>query len=438
MKKINVLLLVVVFVSLIAGCKNEKKTEGSLEQINSSPTTSVASSSPQTSIAATANLFISYQNSQSKVIDLLKQRIDNRDNSSELKRVKQQLKDELATLKGSIKSLLDSSSNSSAQENLRELDTLFSFKDLSKESDVKALQEKLNISNLGDEEGKFGIKTNEALVKRTNSIKEELTSKFEKSPSPKTNDIAKPVTKESDSSGLSWRNALLSLILSMIGSGGAIYFALNQKKQILDKDLANLHSYFTLKINTLNADIKRTRDESKQMSDQVNELSRLVNISGKNSSSPVSSMVTQSTDSYKYDIGNRASINPALKASKKSFVDDYNQNGQDFVAMYNIEEVLEEERNIEGRRSGLVKTVYLIQARRHSGLYWVFSQDGLCRLVPSSTMKFNKNQEFVISAVFNYPEFRSRYQRIRLIESAIVQPTSNGYELVHKGRIEFE
>jgi hypothetical protein len=432
MKRINILLFAVACVELTSACGSEKRIEENSQQASVSPNISATVSNPQ--ISADVNIQ-KYQSSRDKVYKLLQQRIDNQTNPSKLVEVKQELRSALKDFISEINLLISLDNDPSTKGKLNELKKLFSFQDLDRE--VNDLQETLSVSDLGNEKGKFGDKTYKALMGKVKNIEESIP-KFGKSPQPAVSNSPQPIQKTSGLSEFSWKNALLSFILSMLGSGCAMYFAFNQRKRILSEDFEDLHGKLNLEIHNLNAAIRLVKADSVKMIDQINKLSREINVSRKNSSSSVSLEEIQSTDSYKNDFSEKANINSMISVGKKSFIDDYNQDSQNFISKYDAEEVSEEERNIEGRRSGQVRTVQLIQVRRHSGLYWVFSQDGLCRLVPSSTMKFNKNQEFVISAVFDYPGFRSRYQRIRLIESAIVQPTSNGYELVHKGRIEFE
>jgi hypothetical protein len=122
-----------------------------------------------------------------------------------------------------------------------------------------------------------------------------------------------------------------------------------------------------------------------------------------------------------------------------SFINDYNQDSRSFYTKYVKTEVLEEEQNIEGRRSGRVRAVNLSIAPHRRGGYWVFDRENQLMLVPSSEVRINKFTEDTISAMFDYSDFSSNYRQIQLIEPAIVEPNAaGGYQLVRRRRIEFE
>ena len=75
---------------------------------------------------------------------------------------------------------------------------------------------------------------------------------------------------------------------------------------------------------------------------------------------------------------------------------------------------------------------------RRRGGYWVLSHDRQQIVVPSADIKVNEYNLDTTEAIFDCINFNASYRKIRLIQPAIVEMVSGSYQVVSKGRLEFD
>jgi hypothetical protein len=469
MKNAKLILLTIVSISLLNSCG------GTSTKPNSSTSNSVASSpstqtSDQPKVTIDPKLLKEYQESQKRLIELLGKRVVKDSKQKPDDKIRDNLNKELTNFNIALEKI-DKTTTKDIQDKVKRFKQIIYFQDLSGATpDLKDLQGRLMIQgkDIGAEEGKFfgSVAISEEIVR----FGQELETYARATPQPTLipSTPTKPVPPPEDSNLLGTLAAVLS-VLSAIGSGIAIYIAKNSPKRTktnsqnsarsssqLSSNLPSsrgasdrsIHSpsyeihELTTKINNLEERVRKEELNNTNLLNQVKLLQKQNNNSSDNYREE-----TKSNDDYgKYlnqdrqAIRDRDSANtPPSPPPQPAWIDEYNQNSRSFYTKYVKAEVLEEEQNIEGRRSGKVLTVNLSIAPQRTGGYWIFDRDNQLMLVPSSEVRINKFSRDTIDAMFDYSDFSSGYRKIVLSQPAIVEPNpAGGYQLVHRGRIEFE
>lgn len=477
MKNAKLILLAIVSIALLNSCG---RTSTEQNPATSSPVAS--SPSPQSidtpKVIIDPKLLKEYQESQKKLIQLLGQRIvkDSKQNPGD--QIRDNLNKELINFNAALEKI-DKTTNKDIQDKIKNFKQIIYFKDLSgKNSDLKDLQKRLMIQgkDIGAEDGKFfGKKTSVALSEEIVKFGQELETYAKATPQVTPTPSAPATVKllNPPADNFNWLGTLAAVlsVLSAIGSGIAIYIAKNSTKKTktnsqhsarnsnqLSSNLSGSRGSFDRvddqsfnevdllrsEINALRADLQETKFNYTNLSERFNKLSQ------QQTNNPASNYreQTRSNDDYGKDLNRdqRASTRdrygvstPPSPPPQPAWIDEYNQNSRSFYTKYVKTEVLEEEQNIEGRRSGRVLTVNLSIAPQRTGGYWVFDRDNLLMLVPSPEVRINKFSRDTIDAMFDYSDFSSNYRQIRLIAPAIVEPNAaGGYQLVRRGRIEFQ
>ncbi len=472
MKNAKSILLVIVLIALLNSCKGTSTEPNSVT--TSSPVASI--SSPQSNDKSKETLdpkiLKEYQESQKKLIELLDKRVVKDSKQKVAQEIRDSLNKELTNFNAALEKI-DKTANKDIQDKIKSFRQIIYFKDLSgKTEDLKNLQQQLAVQSkdIGAEEDKFfGKKTSVALSEEIVKFGQELEAYVKTTtPTLSPNASEKPKPAPTDSNWLGTLAAVLS-VLSAMGSSIAIYIAKNStKKQTTNPQhlarnsnqlSSNLHgnrgssdrsthppSYeideLTTKINNLEERVRKEELNNINLSTQIKLLQQQQN--------------NNFPDSYRQETSSNYGYGEFLNPSQRSmsghgvstppppprqsaWIDEYNQNSRSFYTKYVKTEVLEEEQNIEGRRSGRVLTVNLSIAPQRTGGYWIFDRDNQLMLVPSSELQINKFSRDTFDGIFDYSEFRSGYRKIVLIQPAIVEPNAVGaYQLVRRGRIEFE
>lgn len=471
MKNWKLILLIISSIALLNSCWSNKTSENS----SPSPTISPSTQPSQSKVTIDPELLKKYQQSQNKLIELLNKRV--KAERSERIKIGSQLLQELENFRSQI-SLIEeatkiSESNPQISTSRTDLKNLISFTDLNNKEQVDKLQKKLKIKDeeLGDEKGKFREKTKEALVEKIKLFGKELTNlsnsnKPTSNPSPSA--TQKPLTTETKAEAdFDWINPLFSLLSSSILTLTTICIAWRwyEKNESSPKNKITEINEKIEKLQLQNTDFHKLEagidpsiykimhqeieSKCKFLSDKVDKLSRQIEeykVQNPNQNIPrnfTSGMnVTSHSSPSLAPVPSHSNRNTLESTSRsprqQSFINDYNQDSRNFFSRYQVEEVLEEQTNIEGRRSGIVKTVILNLAPRRRGAYWVINQDNQYLVVPSSEAQINEYNLDALSAVFSHNNFNPQYYKIQLIEPAIVQRTTGGYQLVSRGRIEFQ
>jgi hypothetical protein len=470
MKNAKLILLVIVSIALLNSCGGTSTEPNSVT--TSSPVSSSPSTQPNDKSKGTIDpkLLKEYQESQEKLVALLDKRVVKDSKQKVAQEIRDSLNKELINFNAALEKI-DKTANKDIQDKIKSFRQIIYFKDLSgKTEDLKNLQQQLAVQgkDIGAEEAKFfGKKTSVALSEEIVKFGQELeTYAKTTTPTPSPTASEKPKPAPTDSNWLGTLAAVLS-VLSVIGSGIAIYIAKNSTKKPITNSQQparnSNQSSSNLPVNRISPD-RSTHPPSYEIDELKTEINNLkervlkeehnnINLSAQvkllqqqNNNFPDNWQETRSNDDYgeslnrsQRSISGHGVSTPPPPPRQPAWIDEYNQNSRSFYTKYIKTEVLEEEQNIEGRRSGRVLTVNLSIAPQRTGGYWVFDQDNQLMLVPSSNLPINKHSQDTVKAMFDYSEFRSGYRKIRLIEPAIVESNaSGGYQLVHRGRIEFE
>jgi hypothetical protein len=474
MKNAKLILLAIVSISLLNSCGGTSNEPS----VTSSPVASSPSLQSNDGSKGTIDpkLLKEYQDSQKKLVALLDKRIVKDSEQNVDRKLRDNLTDELKRFNIALDNI-DKTTNKDIQNKIKSFKQIIYFEDLSgKNSNLKNLQGRLKIQlkDIGAEEGKFfGKKTSVALIEEVLKFGQELETYAKATPQPtplpSTTTPLKPVDSSKDYTWLSTLAAVLS-VLSAIGSGIAIYIAKNSTKKTktnsqhptrsnnqlssnlsgnrgsldrVDDRSFNEVDRLRSEINALRSDLQETKFNYTNLSERFNKLSQQqTNNAASNRED------TRFNDDYRKDLNRdqRASTRDRYSVStppspppQPAWIDEYNQNSRSFYTRYVKAEVLEEEQNIEGRRSGKVLTVNLSIVPQRTGGYWVFDRDSQLMLVPSSEVRINQFNRDTFDDMFDYSEFRSGYRKIVLSQPAIVEPNpAGGYQLVRRGRIEFE
>jgi hypothetical protein len=469
MKNAKLILLAIVSTALLNSCGGTPNEPS----VTSSPVASSPSlqSNDRSKGTIDPKLLKEYQESQKKLVELLDKRIVKDSKQKPDDKIRDNLKKELITFNTALDKI-DKITNKDIQDKINNFKQIIYFEDLSgKNSDLKNLQGRLMIQgkDIGVEEGKFfGKKTSVALSEEIVKFGQELET-FAKTttPTPSPTPSDKPTLTPTDSNWLGTLAAVLS-ILSAMGSGIAIYIAKNStKKQTTNSQQlarnssqlsSNLHgnrgssdrsiyppSYeideLKMKINNLEERVRKEELNNINLSKQVKLLQQQNNnfLDSSRQEARSNADYGESLSLLQRSMSGHGVSTPPPQPPQPAWIDEYNQNGRSFYAKYVKTEVLEEKQNIEGRRSGKILTVNLSIAPQRTGGYWIFDRDNQLMLVPSSEVRINQFNRDTIDAMFDYSDFSSNYQQIRLIAPATVEANAaGGYQLVHRGRIEFE
>ena len=468
MKNAKLILLVIVSIALLNSCKGTSTEPNSLT--TSSPVAS--SPSPQSNDKSKETIdqkiLKEYQESQKKLIELLDKRVVKDSKQKPDNKNRDNLKSELINFNAALKNL-DKTASKDIQDKIKSFKEIIYFEDLSgTNQNLKDLQKRLMIQgkDIGAEEGKFfGTKTSVALREEIVKFGQELET-YARTTTPASSPTVpdKPTPTPTDSNWLGTLAAVLS-VLSAMGSGIAIYIAKKSTKKSKTNSQHPAQSNNQLSSNSYGNRGSSDRstyppvyeiDELKTKINNLEERVRKEELNNINLSTQIKLLQQQSNnfpDSYRQGTSSNDGYGEFLDTSQRimsghvtppppprqsAWIDEYNQNSRSFYTKYVKAEVLEEEHNIEGRRSGRVLAVNLSIAPQRTGGYWVFDQDNKLMLVPSSEVLINKFSLNTVEAMFEYSEFRSGYRKIRLIEPAIVELNAGGYQLVRRGRIEFE
>ncbi len=471
MKNARLILLTIVSIALLNSC-GETSTEPS---VTSSPVAS--SPSPQSNDKSKgtidSKLFKEYQESQKKLIELLDKRVVKDSKQKPADKIRDSLNKELTNFNAALEKIGKTASKD-IQDKIKSFKEITDFEDLSgKNQDLKDLQNRLMIQgkDIGAEEGKFfGKKTSVALSDEIKKFGQELETYAKANPqvtpAPIPTAIVKPENTPAD---FNWLGAVASVlsVLSAIGSGIAIYIAKNSTKKTTinskqparnsNQSSSNLHGNRgsfdrsthppSYEINELKTEVNNLKERVlKEEHNNINLSAQVKLLQQQNNNFPDNWQETRSNDDYgeslnrsQRSISGHGVNTPPPPPRQPAWIDEYNQNSRSFYTNYVKTEVLEEEQNIEGRRSGRVLTVNLSIAPQRTGGYWVFDRDNQLMLVPSSELQINKFSRDTLDGIFDYSEFRSGYRKIVLIQPAILEPNAaGGYQLVRRGRIEFE
>jgi hypothetical protein len=484
----NLHLIVLIFSSLVLlnGCGEREDTSSNLSP---SPKTSTSSTPATGSKAIVDNIFLEdYQKSQNKIVNLLNERANIKNNSKNQSKIeinRQSLIDELQIFHGLINSIsIDDINNQKKRDKITQLKEIIIFDSISNPTELEKLQKKLNLKNLGDEKGLYGQQTNTALVGKIEKFGTELKSLATNNSGSTTASLTstsltalekKVVDSEKEIKGLQWTNNLsllisaLSIVLASILIGLTIWTIRwynkdeSSPKNTIAKitndsnhqriDPNNIYPSNTEQKlrNELEKQIKTKHDELSykihELSLSIRESNRLDNLNKDNygdNSTPGAHTPTSHSLFLPASASPSASNNwnPIENTSRsprqRSFVNEYNQDSRNFANRYGVEEVLEKQSNIEGRRSGVVQTVNLNPAPTRRGAYWVFSHENQYMVVPSAdAVRIQEHNQEPVNAIFDYSDFNPNYSYIQLIEPAIVTKNTGGYQLFSKGRIEF-
>ncbi|WP_309732778.1 hypothetical protein [Chamaesiphon sp. OTE_75_metabat_556] len=474
MKNAGLILLTIVSIALLNSCGGTSTEPNSVT--TSSPVASSPSTQPNDKSKGTIDpkLLKEYQESQKKLVVLLDKRVVKDSKQKVAQEIRDSLNKELTNFNAALEKI-DKTANKDIQDKTKSFRQIIYFKDLSGATpDLKDLQGRLMIQakDIGAEEGKFfGKKTSVALSEEIVKFGQELeTYAKTTTQTPRPTASEKPKPDPTDSNWLGTLAAVLS-VLSAIGSGIAIYIAKNSTKKPttnsqqparsnnqLSSNLSGNRGSFDRvddrsfnevdrlrsEINALRSDLQETKFNYTNLSERFNKLSQQQT----NNAASNYREDTRFNDDYGKDLNRdqRASTRDRYSVStppspppQPAWIDEYNQNSRSFYTKYAKAEVLEEEQNIEGRRSGRVLTVNLSIVPQRTGGYWVFDQDNQLMLVPSSEVRINQFNRDTFDDMFDYSEFRSGYRKIVLSQPAIVEPNpAGGYQLVRRGRIEFE
>jgi hypothetical protein len=484
----NLRLIVLIFSSLVLlnGCLEREDTSSNPSPY---PQTSTSNTPATDSKAIVDNKFLEdYQKSQNKIVKLLKERAstkDNLENQSKIKINRQSLVNELPIFHKLINSIsLNDIENQKKRDKIIELKEIIIFDNISVPEEVDKLQKKLNLTNIGDEKGLYRQQTNTALVGKIEefgtAVKSLATgsSKSTTTNLPSTSLTAlekKVVNLEKEIKGLQWANnlslliAALSIVLASMLIGLTIWtirwynkdesspkntiakitndsnpqridpnniYPSNTEQKLrneLEKQIKTKYEELSYKIHELSLSIRESNRLDNLNKDNYgdNSMPRAHTPVGHSRSLPPSSSPSASNNWSPIE-------NTSRSPRQRSFVNEYNQDSRNFANRYGVEEVLEKQSNIEGRRSGVVKTVNLSLAPTRRGAYWVFSHENQYMVVPSAdAVRIQEHNQEPVNAIFDYSDFNPNYSSIRLIEPAIVTKNTGGYQLVSKGRIEF-
>ena len=475
MKNLYSLLLIISSTVLLNSCAPKIDTSTNSSPSSSSSSTILSSAQPESGSKAIIDkkFLEEYRSSQNKVIELLNERVNAKNDQTKLEKIRQDLLKELPNFKEKVDLAAQMTKGTSSNARITELQKIITFDNLSKKDKVAELQSKLNLNDteLGNEKDKFGKKTKKALVEKIQDFEKELETLSEKDPNKTTSNSKKSPTVlggkiedlERKIIDLSWANTLLfllgvlSIILaSIVGTLLIFTWRWYQKDQLSPKnEIRKINNKLSSFNPEFEQDIQSEIDRQvqykyRELLDKIEKLSRQVEASNRVQNvtyNPPDNFMSGRNDPSHYPpslpaspshTSSRGMIEPIPRPPRQPFfINEYNQDSSNFSSRYGVEEVLEEQSNIEGRRGGIVKTVNLSPAPRRRGAYWVFSQDNQYLVVPSDTVRIQEHNQEPVNAIFDYGNFNPNYSQLRLIEPAIVTKTAGGYQLVRKGRIEF-
>jgi hypothetical protein len=400
-----------------------------------------------------------YQDLQTELIYLLGRRVEEQD-PNKLTSIGNRIIVNLKQTNTSLDELSQLSQDQSLKQDLSTLKSILSFKSLSDSVQIGKMQ-----AALGQTGGnkKFDRSTYDALKQKIEATGKKIVPRSSTVGSNPTADNSnsdrsptatnKPTS--SDSNFWGFLPYLFSL-LSAIGSGLALFAVWShnrkpQEKKPQERGEKQIEHKLSLFKSEVNLRVDRLESQASILSNKVSGLSHQSNLSPQINTEPVG--LSSSSGSLTPAISENkdrqtAYPNPgnAMRATgrypappqQSSLVDEYNRDPNAFKNKYSVQEVGEEQYNIEGRRSGQINTIQLSPTERRRGGYWVLSQDRQQILIPSADLKVNEFNRDTTEAIFDCINFNPNYRKIILIQPAIVEIKSGSYQLINRGRIEFE
>ena len=380
--------------------------------------------------------FRKYKDLQTELIYLLGRRVEEKDPKKGIE-IGTRIMANLKQTNSSLDELAQLTPDDPTKKELSTLKSILSFTSLSDPTKIVKIQESLNLT---DKSRVFDKLTYEAL-----KAKIEATSKNIPSPS-KNTESNQNSDKSKDSDGNSatqesnptWFLPYLLSLLSTIGSGAAIFFVWKRNQKYQEKSSTKLSTFK----NEVKSKLERLEYQNSTLLTNINnqqisiESIRSSKVSTKQSPSHTENQSRQNVGTY--SDREVVPVTPSPPPRQSSFVDEYNQDPNSFKNKRSVQEVGEEQQNIEGRRSGQIKTVNLTPMERRRGGYWVLSHERQQIIVPSADLRVNDFNRDTTESIFDCINFNTSYRKIILIQPAIVETISGGYQVVSKGRIEFD
>lgn len=338
----------------------------------------------------------------------------------------------------SLDELAQLTSDDATKKELSNLKSILSFTSLSDPIQIAKIQELLKQT----EKSKIFDK----LTYDTLKVKIEATGEKIVLPSSSDGSNSKSGSKpNSADANFLWFLPYLLSLLSTIGSGLALFAIWKHNQKSKTRSTENpINSQLSNFKREINSKVEQLEVNNSSLSNKISNLSQQIRTESINlSKSPVQTLPIKTENNAYQNKNNYPSAREAAPAiapisRQSSLIDEYNQDPNAFKNRRSIQEVGEEQHNIEGRRSGQIKTVNLTPMDRRRGGYWVLSHERQQIIVPSADLRVNDFNRDTTESIFDCINFNPSARKIILIEPAIVETISVGYQVVSKGRIEFE
>ncbi len=379
-----------------------------------------------------------YKDLQTELIYLLGRRVEEKD-AKKGTTIGTKIMANLKQTNSSLDELAQLTPDDATKTELSNLKTILSFTSLSDPIQIAKIQESLNLT---DKSKTFDKSTYEALKAKIEATGKKIVPSSSNAESNQNPEKSKDLDGKSapQESNPTWFLPYLLSLFSTIGSGAAIFFVWKHNQRSQEKGNSKLNIFK----NEVKSKIDRLESQNSTLSTNIGKLSQQISTESIRSSKGTTKQLpsyNENQDLYNINTHSVRETVPAPQSPlprQSSLVDEYNQDPNVFKNRRSIQEVGEEQHNIEGRRSGQIKTVNLSPMERRRGGYWVLSHERQQIIVPSADLRVNDFNRDTTESIFDCINFNASYRKIILIQPAIVESISMGYQVISKGIIEFE